>query len=231
MRLAVYVVPDENHPIYLEGSKIIGYDVREECVLESPDKEMAPFIGDAHGYGIHGTVKGIFTPTKLDDVIHELETVAASSQSFSLKESKIGGFGHSVLFVKFERSPKLRKLHKKVLNSINKVRIRQIEPEYKQSYPGRSYGSRKLNELIEKYGEPYVLEKFNFHITLASSVPNATIWRKMKKALEAKPGHGEHLTGKDMLINSIYLFSEGEDGEDRYWTILKEFPFADAKNQ
>jgi hypothetical protein len=65
-------------------------------------------------------------------------------------------------------------------------------------------------KLLDKFGYPYVLEQFKFHLTLTDSLPPA----QAAKVLAEARTHFSDLTTSHLLVDRLVLFHERQPGGD-----------------
>lgn len=80
--------------------------------------------------------------------------------------------------------------------------------------------SRRQVELLDAYGYPYVMEEFQFHMTIADRLPAA----EQPAVLSAAEGWFAPVANEEVLLDRLCLFHEPETGAP--FRRLADFPLA-----
>lgn len=175
-RYALYFVPPEESPLWRFGTSIIGYDSvsgRETPVPEELAKVIAPdLMNEPQRYGFHATLRAPFELAKGVVIADLLKAITALAQQCApidageLHADLMGGF--VALTCRTDPS-ELTALAQRCVEHVEPFRapLSQTDRERRLSAP---LTPRQI-DLLNRYGYPYVLEQFKFHMTLTGRLP------------------------------------------------------------
>lgn len=173
-RYAVYLAPSPDSALWRFGSGVLGYDAVTGAELAFPalagfDVAAWQALTEApRRYGFHGTLK---PPFRLASGIGERElcaavaALAARIHAFELPPLAVNVIGS---FVALTAS-----VHPPALNTLAAHLVRECEslcaPVSADDLARRDSGhlSRRQLGYLARYGYPYVMEEFRFHMTLS----------------------------------------------------------------
>jgi putative phosphonate metabolism protein len=176
-RYAVFFVPAAKSDLYRFGSSVLGYDcysgeaVARPCELADNEAEWRNLTDEPRRYGFHATIKA---PFHLSPISTELQLIEAV-QSFALSQHMmatiapaielLGGFA---ALVPRQPEPCLEALAARCTIELDSFRAPMAAQER-----GRRIAaglSQAQIENLDRWGYPYVLEEFRFHMTLTGRV-------------------------------------------------------------
>ena len=76
--------------------------------------------------------------------------------------------------------------------------------------------------LLTKWGYPYVMDEFRFHLTLSGKLQTEEL-KSIKSILQ---NHTSHLTHSPVRVDDVGLVGEAEDG---HFHLIRRLPLAAAK--
>lgn len=216
-RYAVYAVPgadkeDAAEAIRLRAAVEAWYDL----------DELQNLTIDARRYGFHATLKA---PMRLAVGRTEAELRATADAFAAAREpvvipcprpATIGGF--RALLPGDDRNG-LDALAAAVLREFDDFRAPLEEADIRRRQP--ELLTQRQRELFERWGYPYVLDEFRFHLTLTDLVPPESTFA-VDAALEE---HFAAVAGFDVPLTSIAISVEPEPGAS--FEILSMHPFTD----
>jgi hypothetical protein len=177
-RFAIYFVPPAASALYRFGAAVLAYDCYTgESVtglraggLSAAD--WATLTAEPRTYGFHATLKAPFRlrATLVEaDLMVELEQLAASvasAPSFVPMVALIAGF---VAIVPQNPAPALDRLAADCVTRFDRFRAPMTaEDNARRTAAGLSEAQITY---LERWGYPYVLDEFRFHMTLTGRVP------------------------------------------------------------
>jgi putative phosphonate metabolism protein len=177
-RYAIYFVPPAESALYCFGAGLIGYDAYSERDLpfaegiESDVEGWTQFTADPRKYGFHATLKA---PISLAPGMTEGELVAALSDFAQTPRAipeiapAVRNIGTFIAIVPDSPSPALQKLADDCVISFDQFRAPLTAADRKRRNVS-ALTERQVTHL-DRWGYPYVLEEFRFHMTLAGSLP------------------------------------------------------------
>jgi putative phosphonate metabolism protein len=176
-RFAIYFVPAPETALYRFGAAVLGYDCYTGEPVEHPrdvalsETEWAVLSAEPCTYGFHATLKapfrlrGEFDP---DDLMADIRTLAASIASVPTLEPSVGLIGGFVAIVPRVPSPAIDRLAADCVTALDRFRL----PVTAQERLRRVAGGLSQSQIVhlDRWGYPYVLEEFRFHMTLTSGL-------------------------------------------------------------
>jgi putative phosphonate metabolism protein len=171
-RFAIYFAPAARSPLARAGARWLGRDALAGTLLAQarvegllPDRLAAITAAPRH-YGLHATLKAPFflaegvTASELHDAAADL---AAGRRAFSMSlcVGEISGF---LALVPARKPEALAGLESACVRELDRFRAPEDEAETQKR---RAAGlSARQEALLARWGYPYVLEEFRFHMTL-----------------------------------------------------------------
>lgn len=211
MRYAIYFTPDANSVLHKLGSSWLGRDVYTNADVEQPDRRLVGFTMDACRYGFHGTLK---PPFRMKDSVSfatfeaALRSLANQHESFvagPLELRIIDGF---VALVSDGENVALSHLAADCVQRLDDFRSPPEEAELRKR---RSAGLTDAQDaLLQRWGYPFVLEEFRFHMTLTSRLTDEeAAW-----ILPMAQMHFAPVLSRALNIDAVTLLVEPDDGDD-----------------
>jgi putative phosphonate metabolism protein len=171
-RYAIYFTPDPESPLARFGAGVIGYDsdgghdvTRIPLDAVSPAEVVAATQAPRH-YGFHATLVAPFEHNGLSEDelrtgLEDFGAQAAPALLGTLEVSMVGGF---IALTAREACPEVNDLAARCVMFFDRYRA----PLEADDVIRRSAGelSPRQYRNLERWGYPYVLEEFRFHMTL-----------------------------------------------------------------
>lgn len=215
-RYAIYYVPPDDCAFAHAGHRWLGRDVASGEFLEQPKcpgltpTRLAQLTAAARRYGFHGTLKPPFhlrDERRLPELRRAIATLAARQQAFSFQVSLAPLAG----FLAWLPSSGMEAIAAVASACVTEFDDFRRPPSVEELVRRQSVGlSRSQEALLLRWGYPYVLEEFRFHLTLtdAASGPDA---QALLAALEAgAAGHAR----ETIPFDSLCLCVQPEPGAD-----------------
>lgn len=212
-RYAIYYAPNSG-PFADFTAGWLGWDlargiVPPRALVQGLPADAALLTEPARKYGFHGTLKAPFrmhegrTEGDLHAACFALAQALGRVRLDGLMLQEIGGF--LALIPKGETSA-LIQLASEVVVSLDSFRAPLSEAEISKRRP-EALTSRQ-RDLLGRYGYPYVLEEFQFHLTLTGALSAGDL-AATKTALTP---HLAPLLPQPFILNDLCLCGEGDDG-------------------
>jgi putative phosphonate metabolism protein len=176
-RFAIYFVPAPDTALYRFGAAMLGYDCYTGKPVAHPrdiglgETEWAALAAEPRTYGFHATLKAPFRlrgECDPDHLMADMRTMAAAIATvptFAPSVALIGGF---VAIVPRTPSPAVERLAADCVTALDRFRLPMTEAErVKRLAAGLG---RSQTAHLDRWGYPYVLEEFRFHMTLTGRV-------------------------------------------------------------
>jgi putative phosphonate metabolism protein len=170
-RFAVYWAPQPDDPLHALGSAWLGRDAETGATLAQPPvPDLADLTTDPRLYGLHATLK---PPMRLAGSYEAFrEAVAALARSLSpfllppLAPEDLEGF---LALRETVPCPALHDACDAVVTALDAHRAPLTEAEIARRRPERL--TERQREYLHRFGYPYVMEEFRFHVTLTNRLP------------------------------------------------------------
>jgi hypothetical protein len=211
-RYAVYYAPRES-AFALRANDWLG---REPGGRDLP-QPVLPGIGDPRGmtaeprrYGFHGTIRAPFRPA--DGVSEDLIRTTVAALAARLAPVVCDGLRTEVLQGFVALTPAgceaaLLALGSAVVEGTDTLRAALNEAEIARRRPDRLSPSQRA--LLDRWGYPYVMEEFRFHLTLTDRLDNP---EPVRDVLET---HFAPVLPRPFVIEDLCLFGEDRSGRFR----------------
>ena len=213
-RYALYYLPEPGSPLAEFGARWLGRDCATGEMLAQPGvpglapETLADITASARNYGFHATLKAPFhlKAGQTEDSLRDaMRARAASLEAFDvgLALRDLGGFLALMMAPSDHR-----------MTELAAVCVREFEP-FRAALADRDLERRRKanlssqqDTLLQRWGYPYVLDDFRFHITLTSRLQDKEI---QTVAAALSPRVSPILTAPTVL-QDLCLYGEPEDG-------------------
>lgn len=144
-----------------EGTELYQGVVKMNSLLIGKYGAEGGFAGSEHP---HLNLYDLSVPREnLKAIVERVKEVVSTQKNFAVKIGAIRRFSFGLFFLEINNNSGLKKLHRKIVEEVVKLRGECIDKDYLAPY--RKYTKRQ-KELLIKYGNPYVLDQFQPHITI-----------------------------------------------------------------
>ncbi len=238
-RYAIYYLCDPG-PLADFGADWLGWDVIAGAARPHPS--IPGFAGPVSGntpadtadcpgpihrltetprkYGFHGTIKPPFhlapgqTGAQLLDAAQDLCATFPAFTADGLTLSRLGGF---LALTLTDNTPKMSELAALCVKGLDRFRA---EPDKKETARRRARGlTPRQDALLSRWGYPYVMEEFRFHMTLSKRMTDA----KAAAAHTALLPHLSPLLPRPLVVHSLALVGSDDQGRFR---LIRHLPLA-----
>lgn len=208
VRYAIYYLPPEG-PLAAFGAEWLGWDVARGRPVPQPEVPgIAEMTAAPRKYGFHGTLKPPFRlaeRTDAEGLMAAVERLAASRAPVRLDALEVGAMGHFLALVPRGEAGGLRDLAGACVAELDGFRA---PPGAAELARRRKAGlSARQEEMLARWGYPYVLEEFRFHMTLTGRLSPAELTRAKAEVRRRLPELAE-----PYVIDAIALAAERSDG-------------------
>ena len=210
-RYAVYFAPAEASPLGRFGAAWLGRDAGGLDLPGLP-RPRAELTAAPRRYGFHATLKAPFRLADgcdRDGLARALDALAARHAAFELPMLALAALGGFLALVPTRASPELDRVAAACVTELDRFRA---EPGPDELARRRAAGLDAAEEAhLSRWGYPYVLDRFQFHLTLTGPLPPAEraavagVLAPVLAPLLAAPLAFQHLC----------LFAEAQDGRFR----------------
>ncbi len=225
-RYAVYWAPERGSALAAFGANWLGWDV--ETASDAPRMQVdglpAPIVDltvAPRRYGFHATLKPPFRLAEGCDRAGLEQAVEAQSHEITAFDAPPlalhAKYGFPALSP-HAPCPELDALAAGCVTELDGFRAPPSDAELERRRAA-GLSDRQEAHLI-RWGYPYVLEEFRFHVTLAGKLP-AKHWTSFAAALRP---HISDVVGAPWRVREICLF--GDPGAGLPFHLLKRFPLS-----
>jgi len=214
-RFALYYAPPAGSLHDRFGSTWLGRDARSGRALAQPavpglDADRLLALTDSpRRYGLHATLKPPFRLREgatAGDIDVRLRAVAAGLTPFSFRvvAAPLDGF---LAWQPRDRRDAIAVVAESCVTRLDELRAPPSEAELARRRAARL--SDRQETLLARWGYPYVLDQFRFHITLSERLALAEA-DLLLGAIHAFSGEAEH---EPLGFDAISLFVQAREGE------------------
>ncbi|WP_434619988.1 DUF1045 domain-containing protein [Tabrizicola sp. M-4] len=179
-RYAVYFAPRDGAFADAVASWL-GWDPVRGVAVAHPDlaglpMPVADLTGEPRKYGFHGTIKAPFrlaAGVGFSDLQAEVSALAARLRPVVTPGLRLAALKGFVALLPEGDEADLLALGAEVVTRLDHLRAPLTEAEVAKRRPERL--SARQRELLGRWGYPYVLEEFRFHLTLSGSLGPAEV--------------------------------------------------------
>lgn len=227
-RYALYYCPPEDSDLYRFGCRWLGRDAVSGALREQPavagvtPARLANVTSDARHYGFHGTLK---PPFRLHPKAAEAQLVssvgrfAAQLRPFiapPLVLKELSGF---LALQCATPSPEIDTLAAAAVTALDRFRAPATESELAKR---RAAGlSDRQEEMLVRWGYPYVMDQFRFHLTLTCRLPDEAERAAFRQALEPMVAR---FAAEPLRVEAVALFRQ--DSRETPFLLTRYFPLS-----
>jgi hypothetical protein len=226
-RYAICFAPEQGSPLEAVGCNWLGRDknggftdIRTKVSGITPER-LAALIKGPRSYGLHGTLKPAFelrAGATEGGLIAVAETLARSFSPFKIPALELGEIGYIVSLVPESSSDALEDIATACVRAFDGFR-RPLSDQEEQSYK-RNRLTVHQRQMLEHWGYPYVMEEFDFHISLTEPVIDEDERAALMKAADRAAAQ---VLRKPLIMRELTLFSQ--KSADSSMSIIARFPF------
>ena len=221
-RYAVYYLPDG--PLADFGAAWLGWDVDQGAAVEHPN---LPLLGDKiekitkkpRKYGFHATLKPPFHLARgasLDDLQKAVKGFADSFAPVHLQSLTLAQIGRFHALCPTGDVTALNAMAAACVAELDHLRAPLTQDDLARRRQSRL--SDAQDALLERWGYPYVMDEFRFHMTLTGTVKDADrpeVINALNSALPPLP--------QPFALKGIALVGERSDGQ---FETVKRYAFS-----
>jgi putative phosphonate metabolism protein len=172
-RYAIYYAPAPRSDLDRLGAQLLGYDACSGEDLPFPEgiMQMAPdwrdLTKDPRKYGFHATLKApmSLSPGKTEpELLAACESFAGKPRPIPVITPVVGSISGFIAVVPAASSPELERLAEDCTSEFDSFRARLTPEDRARRNPSDLVPRQR--EYLDRWGYPYVLEDFRFHMTL-----------------------------------------------------------------
>lgn len=208
-RYAIYMAPESDTPLWRFGTAWLGRDPETgaEAVerLGLADDEHVRITATPARYGFHGTLKPPFrlaVDSHESELVTALRVFAAKRAPFLAPALCLGAMGQFLALVPGGDASALEGLAADCVTDFDLFRAPLTKDEVARRNPKQL--SPTQQSYLARWGYPYVLDEFRFHMTLTGKLDPGDMSR-VRPVLERATAE---LAGDPIRVSSVALFRE-----------------------
>jgi putative phosphonate metabolism protein len=172
-RYAIYYAPASGSDLDRFGAQLLGYDAFAGDDLPFPEgvTEVTPdwhdLTADPRKYGFHATLKAPFTlaPDKTEaELFAACSTFAATPRAIPVFVPVVGSISGFIAVIPAEPPRELIRLAADCVTDFDSFRAPLTEADRARRNPSQLTPTQR--EYLDRWGYPYVMDDFRFHMTL-----------------------------------------------------------------
>ena len=231
-RYAIYAAPGAASPLWRFGSTVIGYDAALGADMPFAETAGLPadlwsaMTEDPRRYGFHATLKAPFelaTATSEEALLADAERLAASLCPVTLPGLVVRSIGRFIALVPAEPSASLQSLAAATVQRLDDHRA-PLSPDDRARRLKSPLTARQI-DYLDRYGYPYVLDEFRFHMTLTGPISDGAERERIAGALTA--AYARAVLAEAFTVDALAVYRQ-PTRDDRF-RIIARFPLRASK--
>ncbi|TWI35088.1 DUF1045 domain-containing protein [Paracoccus sulfuroxidans] len=219
-RFAIYHLPDAELGRF--GSSWLGWDARKGRTLPHPDLPLPidKLVSTPARYGFHATLKAPFRladGATAQEVAGAMRAICAQLSGFEMPVSLQDDWGFMALRPEGPPPPQLIALEAALVTRLDHLRAPLTEAERARRHPDRL--PPKALAHLDHWGYPFVLDAFQYHLTLTGALP-VPQQQDIRKVLDPVLAP---LLARPMPVRAVALMGEDRAG---FFHLIEEVPLA-----
>lgn len=210
MRYAIYFTPPATDALTRSGALWLGRDAFQGEILDVPTERFA-LVKTPARYGFHATLKAPFelaTDMSAAELQQDFQQFCSEHAAFALPPMEIQYTGNSFVIGLVHQSNALGSLATDIVEHFDRYRAPLSNIDIERRNPERLSRSQRTN--LERWGYPYVMDDFRFHMTLTGPVP----LDQQGRISQALSEHFAQFIGTQQRVSGLGLFVEPARGEN-----------------
>lgn len=217
-RYAIYYTPEPGSALDRFGAELLGCDAATGEDLSFPDgvlqraRDWRELTRDPRKYGFHATLKAPLSlaPGKTEaDLLTACEAFAKTPRPIPVIKPVVGSISGFIAVVPAEPSADLEQLAADCAQEFDSFRAPLTAEDRARRNP--SMLTPRQRDYLDRWGYPYVMQDFRFHMTLTGRLPperHGPVLTMLKDRFSA-------LGLKTLAIDRIALFRQ-DDADSRF---------------
>lgn len=214
-RVAIYFAPAATSPLWLKAAQWLGRDALTGAGYGGDiggigRTEILEKSASARRYAFHATIKSPMqlAPGKSESELAEaLTAFAAANGPVAIGKLKLARLDGFLALIPADQPQSLTDFAAHVVEHLEPFRAEVSAEDRAKRNSGGRLSPRQL-ELLDRYGYPYVMEQFQFHMTLTDRLSDAD-GDRFEAALRA---HFGPLAEADAVLDRLSLYHEPAPG-------------------
>lgn len=218
-RYAIYYAPEDG--AFADAAAAwLGWDLARGQAVRQPDTppNLPQLTLAPRKYGFHGTIKPPFRLAQgvtLDDLQQGAAQLAARLPACAQEGLALVLIEGFLAFVPQADTRALTDLAGEVVRALDPYRAPLTPAETARRRPERL--NERQRELLALFGYPYVMEEFQFHLTLSGPLSGA----QSGPVMAAAAAHFDGLVPRPFVLRDLCLCGEDEAGQ---FHLIRRYP-------
>jgi len=211
-RYAIYYAP-ETGAFAAAAASWLGWNLKSGHEVDQPivqlPRPLAEVTAEPRKYGFHGTLKPPFRlaqGARAADLAEATARLAASLKKIEFSGLQMVDLGSFLALVPQGNTKALQHLAAEVVRRLDPYRAALTDAEIARRKPERL--TVRQRDLLTAYGYPYVMEEFQFHLTLSSQLTDA----EREIVAQAAAAHFSGVLPQPFCLRDLCLCGEDEAG-------------------
>jgi hypothetical protein len=212
-RHAVYFAPSPRHPLWARGCRWLGRDTDDAGTVGAPAQSL---VATPWRYGFHATLKAPMTlaeGTRESDWLDALQTLAARHEPFEMPPLRVAHLSDFIALRPVEPltgSHALRRLADDCVTALDCWRAATGASANRR--PSRGSLDERQVANLDRFGYPFVLDDWRFHMTLSNSLAGVEAERVAALCTKAEQ-HFAPALGVPLRCDHLCAFVEPAPGK------------------
>src|ERR1700722_10062052 len=208
-RVALYYAPEADDPLWARGCAWLGHDPETGRDLPQPDIDgLAAQVTEPRRYGFHATLKPPMQLTApLDQFLGEVKHFCRETEPFAMPRLDVTLLGRFIALcpsaASSAESAELHAFADACVACLDAYRRPEDAAAQAKRTAGRTEPQRQN---IAKWGYPFVMEDWRFHMTLSNPSADETL-------MDAAKRHFSEALALPRRVASVAVFAEPAAGE------------------
>jgi putative phosphonate metabolism protein len=222
-RYAIYYAPEPGSTLDRLGAELLGYDAHRGSALAFPGgiefADWRELTQDPRKYGFHATLKApmALAPDKNEDqLLAACAAFAAELRAVPVIEPVVDLISGFIALVPAKPPAALEALAADCVRDFDPFRAVLTEKDRARRNPAKL--SPRQVEYLDRWGYPYVLEEFRFHMTLTGRVAP----ERAESIVSMLRARLSEVTRAPLPIDRLALFRQ--DGDREQFRVIGHWP-------
>lgn len=226
-RYAIYYVPAPLSPLGKFGAHWLGRDVATNAAMPQPSitsvdaARLAALTAAPRHYGFHATLKPPFRLADhydLNMLDESLEAFAVAQVPFNVPALEVANLDGFIALRPRQDCKALHSLAKACVREFDGFRAPQTDAELQKRLQAEL--TDKQVGLLKKWGYPYVMSEYRFHLTLTERLKGK---ERQNLMAELERLAKDVLSDQEWMIDAITLVRQ--NARDEPFTVVKSYAF------
>jgi putative phosphonate metabolism protein len=221
-RYAIYYAPAPDTELSRFGAQLLGYDAYSGMDLPFPDgitssrPDWLDITADPRKYGFHATLKAPMTLAdgKTEaDLAAACESFAATARRIPVIEPIVDSISGFIAVIPASPSAELAQLAAEATQEFDSFRAPLTPEDRARRNPAKL--TPRQRDYLDRWGYPYVMEDFRFHMTLTGRLDA----ERREPVMAMLRSRFSEIGLRTLAIDRIALFRQ--DGADSRFRIIR----------